>query len=159
MGKKKAQSFRASVGAVVTDARGNILAFERTDTVGGWQMPQGGMDLGEEPQAAARRELWEETGLGEDEVHLLAEHPDWLVYELPEYSAKHGRGQAQKWFLFQLVKPDSCIDLDVAKSKEFQRWKWTTLEDLCDETIEFRRAVYEKLAAHFGPYLASIRKF
>jgi putative (di)nucleoside polyphosphate hydrolase len=151
---KKAQTFRASVGALVIDLHGNVLGLERADANGQWQMPQGGLDLGEEPLAAAKRELWEETGLGEREVRFLAEHPEWLVYELPTYSAKHGRGQAQKWFLFQLTQPDTRIDLQKAKSKEFQSWKWTTLAQLGNETIEFRKSVYGKLAEHFAPYLA-----
>jgi putative (di)nucleoside polyphosphate hydrolase len=152
---KKAQTFRASVGLVVIDLHGNVLALERADAAGQWQMPQGGLEQDEEPLAAARRELREETGLGEDEVRLLAEHPEWLVYELPSYSAKHGRGQAQKWFLFQLTKPDARIDLHATKSREFQRWKWTTLQSLRDETIEFRKSVYGKLAAYFASYLAN----
>lgn len=152
---KKAQTFRASVGAVVIDLQGNVLALERTDASGQWQMPQGGLDRGEEPLAAATRELLEETGLGEEQVRLLAEHPEWLVYELPSYSAKHGRGQAQKWFLFQLTNPAAKIDLQRTKSKEFQRWKWTTLGQLREETVEFRRAVYGKLAEHFAPHLAN----
>jgi putative (di)nucleoside polyphosphate hydrolase len=152
---KKVQSFRASVGAMVLDAGGNVLALERADATGQWQMPQGGLVFGEEPLAAAKRELWEETGLGDGEIRFLAEHPDWLVYELPTYSAKHGRGQAQKWFLFQLTKIDVRIDLEATKSKEFQSWKWTTLEQLCGETIEFRKGVYGKLVEHFSPYLAN----
>jgi putative (di)nucleoside polyphosphate hydrolase len=152
---KKAQMFRAGVGVVVIDLRGNVLALERTDTAGQWQLPQGGLDRGEEPLAAAKRELWEETGLREEEVRLLAEHPEWLVYELPAYSAKHGRGQAQKWFLFQLTTTDARIDLETTKSKEFQRWKWTTLRQLRDETVEFRKGVYDKLVEHFASHLAS----
>jgi putative (di)nucleoside polyphosphate hydrolase len=151
---KKAQTFRAGVGAVVIDSGGNVLALERADASDQWQMPQGGMDRDEEPFAAAKRELWEETGLGEEDVHLVAEYPEWLVYELPSYSRRHGRGQAQRWFLFRLTSPDTKIDLERAKSKEFRRWKWTTLQRLRDETIEFRQAVYGKLADHFAPHLA-----
>jgi putative (di)nucleoside polyphosphate hydrolase len=150
--RKNTQTFRASVGVVVIDSQGRVLAFERADTAGQWQLPQGGLNAGEEPLAAAKRELWEETGLGEEEVHLLAEHPEWLVYELPRHSAKHGRGQAQKWFLFELKKPKR-IELEGAHSGEFTGWKWTTLEQLYDETVEFRKGVYARLMEHFAPYL------
>jgi len=151
---KNTQTFRASVGVVVIDSDGMVLAFERADEPGQWQLPQGGLGFDEEPLAAARRELWEETGLGDDEVRLLAEHPEWLVYELPRYSSKHGRGQAQKWFLFELTMA-TTIDLQRAQSDEFQDWKWTTLEGLRDETIEFRRGVYSRLLEHFAGYLRS----
>lgn len=151
---KKAQTFRAGVGIVVIDAQGNVLALERADVEGQWQMPQGGLDHDEEPLAAAKRELWEETGLSEDEVQVLAEHPEWLVYELPTYSKKHGRGQAQRWFLFQVKESRTAIDLQRAKSKEFRHWKWTTLTRLRDETVEFRQTVYGKLAEYFAEHLA-----
>ena len=79
----KAQTFRANVGVVVADHAGRVLALSRAGRPGAWQLPQGGLDMGEEPEAAAWRELEEETGLDAEQVELVAEHPRWLTYELP----------------------------------------------------------------------------
>jgi putative (di)nucleoside polyphosphate hydrolase len=96
--------FRAGVGMIVTDGAGLVLALERSDVPGAWQLPQGGMEEGETAEAAAWRELQEETQLGREHVFLLESLDAWLGYELPEdlRSRKTGRGQVHRWFLFQL---------------------------------------------------------
>src|SRR5438128_2486181 len=98
------QMFRANVGIVLANERGEVLALERKKIPGAWQMPQGGIQDHEEPIQAAKRELQEETGISADQVEFVAECPDWLAYELPRdmWSTKTGRGQVQKWFLFKL---------------------------------------------------------
>ncbi len=152
---KKPQMFRANVGVVLMNGRGRVLALERADVPGAWQLPQGGLDEGEEPREAALRELIEETGVDAADLTVVAEHPDWLAYELPEAyrRPKVGRGQVQKWFLMRYTGADE-IDLTQASDDEFSAWKWTTLRELAGETIWFRRPIYETLASFFSAHLA-----
>ena len=153
------QTFRANVGVVLINQDGKVLALERCDVKGSWQMPQGGLDEGEEPIDAAWRELAEEINLPKESAQLLKECPEWLAYELPldARKAKTGRGQVQKWFLMRCVGGSSEINLKPAKpadEQEFCDFKWTTLRDLAAETWEVRRHIYRKLAAHFSDHLA-----
>lgn len=140
-------SFRAGVIVVVRRADGAVLAFERADTPGAWQLPQGGIDEGESPRDAAWRELSEETGLGPGEVRLVEEHPDWTVYEWPPEVVQRkapektaGRlGQAHKWFFFEPVGDDVEPTPD---GVEFVAWRWMKPSELIDEVVAFRRPGY-----------------
>ena len=143
------QYFRAGVVIVVRHPdRARILAFERADVSGGWQLPQGGLERGEEPIAAAWRELMEETGLGENDVIAGAEHPEWVAYEWPEDVAReHGhdgrrRGQVQKWFLFDAVHGD--ID-PVPDGTEFVAWQWVEPGWMIANVVDWRRPAYERV--------------
>lgn len=136
--------FRAGVVAVVADAGGRLMAFERGDTPGQWQLPQGGIEPGEAPIDAAWRELEEETGLGRSQVELLSEYPEWTVYEWPMVVRQNGRrmGQAQRWFTFRLVDETTEPRPD---GEEFIAWKWVDPEWLIGQVVEFRRSVYERV--------------
>jgi putative (di)nucleoside polyphosphate hydrolase len=122
-----------------------------------WQMPQGGIDDGEDAFAAARRELFEETNVAS--ASLIAEAPEWLSYDLPAESRGrwHGRyrGQTQKWFLMRFTGEDGEIDIlrpaGGAHPPEFDAWRWERLEALPDLVVPFKRAVYEELVAAFAP--------
>ncbi|MBI4705365.1 MAG: RNA pyrophosphohydrolase [Deltaproteobacteria bacterium] len=151
----KHQSFRANVGVVVVDARGQVLALRRAGSADAWQMPQGGLKVGEEPREAAIRELGEETGLRPGDIEIVREHPQWLAYELPEAacSQKTGRGQVQKWFLCRLTDPDAGIALPGGKRAEFDAFRWMGLDELCEHTWEVRRPIYRELARFFAPHL------
>lgn len=148
------QFFRASTGIAVLDDAGRVLALERYELPGSWQLPQGGLDDGEEPIDAARRELREETGLSWQQVELLGVHPRWLTYELEPDMRKPdtGRGQAQKWIVVRLVDRDARIDLgqvDQRKGRpEFRAYEWMSVEDLVAKAVPFRVPVYEELAAY-----------
>jgi len=144
------ETFRVGVGLVVSNAKGEVLAIERSDRPGAWQLPQGGVDEGESTLDAAFRELEEETGLARKHVAFVAEYPAWLGYELPERarSRKTGRGQVHRWFSFRLKADEEAIRL--AKGGEARSWKWMTWSDLVVATVEFRRGVYELLADHFA---------
>jgi putative (di)nucleoside polyphosphate hydrolase len=148
----KGQTFRANVGMVVANRQGEVLALERAGRRGQWQMPQGGLDEGEEPVDAAWRELAEETGLTSDDVELEGEHPRWLAYELPPVARrpKLGRGQVQKWFLFRLRRDDVVVDLHASEHPEFDDQRWMPLSELAECTWEPRRWIYRELARHFG---------
>ena len=142
--------FRAGVVAVVTDGNGRVMAFERSDVPGAWQLPQGGIDVGEPVREAAWRELLEETGLGPDDVELIGEYPDWTTYEWPPElvegarRSRHRLGQAQRWFVFRVrheaVEP-------TPDGIEFRAWQWVEPRWLIDQVVEFRRPAYERVLA------------
>ena len=139
--------YRPCVGVVLTNADGRVFAGERIDMPGAWQMPQGGIDDGEDPRAAALRELWEETGVTPDHVRVDAETAGWITYDLPPdlqgkvWKGRY-RGQSQKWFRMVLTAPDSAIDI-TRPPREFSRWKWMTRDALLDAIVPFKRATYE----------------
>ncbi|MFN4272348.1 MAG: RNA pyrophosphohydrolase [Aliihoeflea sp.] len=165
MKKVKADSlpYRPCVGVMVLNREGLVWAGRRiaeTDTeMAGtdmlWQMPQGGIDEGEDPLPAARRELHEETGISS--VSLLAEAPDWIYYDLPEhlvgiaFKGKY-RGQKQRWFAFRFEGDESEIAINPppgGHEPEFDAWAWKKMEDLPNLIVPFKRKVYEDVVAAF----------
>lgn len=141
--------FRAGVGAVIFNTTGLVLACERSDSPGSWQLPQGGLKEGEETLAAVLREIAEETAITAHDLTLLGRYPEWLVYELePERrSGKHGRGQVQQWFYFRLAAAVT-VAVENAVSGEFSAARWMELDELAQTTIPFRRPLYARLAAY-----------
>jgi len=144
--------YRPCVGLMLLNDRGQVFVGKRIDqTVEGWQMPQGGIDAGEEPQTAALRELKEETGT--DKARIIGEMEDWLTYELPPHLvgiAFHGkyRGQRQKWFALRFLGGDDDIDLHTHEP-EFAEWKWVDLEALPSLIVPFKRDTYTAVIAAF----------
>ena len=149
-----AQYFRAGVGSVIVNSRGLVLAMERADVPGAWQLPQGGLENAEEPLRAALREVAEETGIDERDLELVDAYPELLVYELPASarSEKTGRGQVQYWFLFRFHGIDDTIN--VQSGGEFHAWKWIRLQSLLHSAVDFRKPLYRRLAERFGPYIS-----
>jgi putative (di)nucleoside polyphosphate hydrolase len=150
-----ALAYRRGVGLMLLDRRKLVFAGRRIDTPGAWQMPQGGIDEGETPRQAARRELAEE--IGTDNAEILAESREWLRYELPpDRRAKvwggRYRGQEQKWFALRFLGADSDIDL-AAHQPEFDAWQWLPPADLLRQIVPFKRALYEAVLREFAALL------
>lgn len=144
--------YRLGVGAVLLNADGLVFVAQRIDTPGAWQMPQGGIDKGEDPAVAVLRELAEETGT--DKADIIAETDGWVAYDLPAdiqgkvWKGKY-RGQKQKWFALRFHGTDADIDLTAHKHPEFSSWKWAALETLPDLIVTFKRPLYEQIVAAF----------
>lgn len=141
--------FRAGVVIVVrSPALTLVMAFERADAPGSWQLPQGGLKAGEQPIEGAWRELTEETGLDERHVIARAEYPDWLAYEWPDElkGIKGGTanriGQVQRWFLFDALTPDIVPTPD---GSEFIAWQWVEPQWLIEHVPQWRRQPYERV--------------
>ena len=142
--------FRANAAAVIINSRGQVLALERDDIPGAWQFPQGGVDKGEDPLDTISREICEEIGISVDkDLTLLAEYPVWLAYEYPqEVYQKYGkRGQAQKWFLFQIKDDNMELNLSDVKTVEFSSWKWTDIDEVVEQMVYFKKPVYQMVAS------------
>lgn len=149
--------YRPCVGVVLTNGAGRLFTGERDGVPGAWQMPQGGIDPGEKVEQAARRELWEETGVRN--ADLLAVSDDWITYDLPANIAGRlwsgqFRGQAQKWVVFRFTGTDRDISLDHHEhGPEFTRWRWSTPDEVLDNIVDFKRAVYDRVMDFVRPYL------
>ncbi|MBE9605221.1 RNA pyrophosphohydrolase [Acetobacteraceae bacterium H6797] len=153
--------YRPNVGVVLFNDRGEVFIARRApqpgrpDTgAGAWQLPQGGMDEGEEPREAVMRELEEE--IGTDKAEIIAELDEWLTYDLPPeligkaFKGKY-RGQKQRWFALRFTGVDSDIRLDVDEPPEFDAWRWASLEELPGLAVGFKRPIYERIAEAFKP--------
>lgn len=150
--------YRANVGAALFNRSGQVFVARRADlpnaegAVGGWQLPQGGIDAAEDPRAAVLRELEEEIGTGS--ATIIGEHPDWLTYDLPPDLLGRAlggryRGQRQRWFALRFEGQDDEVRLDLDPHPEFDAWRWAPLADLPALAVDFKRPIYEVLARSF----------
>lgn len=146
--------YRPCVGIMILNKKGEIFVAKRIDTmVEAWQMPQGGIDEGEDATETAFREMEEE--IGTRNADIISSHEGWLSYDLPDHligkvwKGKY-RGQRMKWFLMQYLGQDSDINIDT-DHPEFSEWKWISIDDLVQSIVEFKRPLYTQLVAHFGP--------
>lgn len=150
--------YRACAGVMLINGDGKVFVGQRIDsTLDAWQMPQGGIDDGEDAQAAALRELQEEAGVDPAKVTVLAEIAAELTYDLPpELVGKvwkgRYRGQRQRWFLCRLDADDSVIDI-ATDHPEFSRWQWVDPEQLPDLIVPFKRDLYRRVLKEFRPHL------
>lgn len=147
---------RANVGVVLFHPDGRVWYGRRAGTPEPhcWQFPQGGVDEGEDYEAAARRELAEETGVVSAEP--LAEIQQWIAYDFPaDYGgtkqARGWQGQKQKWFAFRFTGEESEIDLEQHAEIEFDAWRWGRLDEAPDLIVPFKRKAYEQVVAAFAP--------
>ena len=152
---KASLPYRLNVGAVLFSRDGLVFVGKRKDFPDAWQLPQGGVDEGENIRQAVLRELKEE--IGTDKAEIQAEHPEWLIYDLPPHllgvawKGKY-RGQRQKWYALRFTGQDSDIRLDADEHPEFEAWKWVRLQELPDLAVAFKRDIYARLARDFAPY-------
>ena len=146
--------YRSNVGIMMVNEKGYVFVGQRLDNnQNAWQMPQGGIDAGEDPETAAYRELLEETGVKKQDVRFVASSSKWLSYDLPEdlipilWNGKF-RGQKQKWFLFKFLGEDGDINI-ATEHPEFSKWKWISKENLLKEIVPFKKSVYENVLKEF----------
>ena len=139
---------------MLLNGEGQAFVAQRIDSPSeAWQMPQGGVDKGEDPRDAVLRELEEEIGAPRHCYAILAEHDDWLRYDLPEaligrlWGGKY-RGQEQKWFALRFTGADSDIDIQTPHP-EFSRWRWAALDELPQLIVPFKRDIYAQVVAAF----------
>ncbi|MBY0520578.1 MAG: RNA pyrophosphohydrolase [Sphingomonas sp.] len=153
-------TYRPCAGIIIVNASGKLFVGLRIDTKAeAWQLPQGGIDDGEDAEVAALRELGEETGIAPDKVALVAAAPGEYRYDLPdELVGKvwkgRWRGQRMRWFLYRFLGEDSDIDIATAHP-EFRAWRWADPAEIVALAVPFKRALYTEVLADLAPHLAT----
>jgi putative (di)nucleoside polyphosphate hydrolase len=154
--------YRPNVGVVLFRRDGRVWLGRRAKQAGprNWQFPQGGIDPGEELEAAARRELHEETGVSS--ARVLGRAPGWIAYDFPpDYGgskrARGFRGQKQCWFAMLFEGKDAEIDLNLHAEIEFDAWRWAELDEAMEAVVDFKRDAYRQVLDHFRLYAETLR--
>lgn len=147
--------YRPCVGVMLVNMHGKVFVGQRIDnSTEAWQMPQGGIDEGEDPKAAALRELNEETGIDAAHIEIIAISKDEHFYDLPPalvgklWGGKY-RGQRQKWYLARFLGEDGDIDI-ATDHPEFREWKWADPDTLPELIVPFKRKLYRDILQEFG---------
>ncbi len=156
--------YRQGVGICLLNRQGLVLMAERRDSPGSWQMPQGGVNKGEDPSLAVLREMKEE--IGTDHARILEKYSEKLRYEFPDWLQNRRtfrgkyRGQEQEWFALLFLGEESDIDLSGAhepENPEFIAWKWVDLSETPHLIVPFKKKIYETIATAFAPLASSLR--
>ena len=151
--------YRPAAGIMLLSREGKVFVAQRLDSsLEAWQMPQGGLDEGEDPQAGALRELEEETGIRSELVEILARAPAELYYDLPDdllgkiWKGRY-RGQNQHWFLARFLGRDEDVNIETAEP-EFRAWKWAEPGELPAMIVPFKKKLYEDVLEAFADWLS-----
>lgn len=155
---KKRLPYRPAAAVMLLSAADKVFVAQRIDNaLDAWQMPQGGIDPGEDPLEGALRELEEETGIPPRLVEILGRAPRELLYDLPNelkgkiWGGKY-RGQAQHWFIARFLGRDEDINLETPHP-EFRAWKWVDASELADLIVPFKRKLYAEVVEAFRDFL------
>ena len=156
--ERESLPYRPAVGVMLLNRDGKVFVAQRLDsTLEAWQMPQGGLDEGEDAEAGALRELEEETGIGREHVEMIARTPGQLTYDLPDdlvgklWKGKW-RGQRQTWFLCRFTGTDADVNIETPHP-EFRAWKWADPAELPAMIVPFKRKLYEEVLEAFSSWL------
>lgn len=150
--------YRPGAGVMLLNREGKVFVAQRLDSPSdAWQMPQGGLDEGEDPEQGALRELEEETGIPRRKVEIVARCPEPLTYDLPEALVGklwqgRWRGQEQHWFLARFLGEDGDIDI-ATEQPEFRAWRWADPAELPAMIVPFKKKLYEDVLEAFRPWL------
>ena len=147
--------YRPNVGIILSNTKRQVFLARRCGQ-NAWQFPQGGIDLEESPEEAMYRELYEETGLGPDDVAVMGRTNEWLRYDLPKrYVRRHQHpvciGQKQIWFMLRMVCPEAQVNLGVTSHPEFDHWRWVSYWAPIRKVIYFKRRVYREALKELRP--------
>jgi len=143
--------YRHGVGMMVFNDKKQIFVGKRIDNQEAWQMPQGGVNKGENVEAAAKRELYEETGI--QSIRIIKKSDKEYIYDLPDHllgkiwKGKY-KGQKQTWYLMKFLGPDSEININ-QKHPEFNEWKWVSIDELPNLIVNFKKDLYQAVIAEF----------
>ncbi|MDB3872697.1 RNA pyrophosphohydrolase [Pelagibacteraceae bacterium] len=143
--------YRHGVGMMVFNDKKQIFVGKRIDNQEAWQMPQGGVDKGENVEVAAKRELYEETGI--QSIRIIKKSDKEYIYDLPDHllgkiwKGKY-KGQKQTWYLMKFLGPDSEININ-QKHPEFNEWKWVSIDELPNLIVNFKKDLYQAVIAEF----------
>lgn len=150
--------YRPAAGVMLLNGEGKVWVGQRLDmTLEAWQMPQGGLDPGEDAEEGALRELEEETGIARHKVEILARAPGELFYDLPDemlgkvWKGRY-RGQIQTWFLARFTGEDEDVNLDT-EEPEFRAWKWAAPQELPNLIVPFKKGLYRDVLKAFAEWL------
>jgi putative (di)nucleoside polyphosphate hydrolase len=149
------KGYRPNVGILITNSDNQVLLAKRHNQEA-WQLPQGGIDEGEDDLTALYRELYEEVGLRPKDVKILAKTPKWLRYKLPKNRIRYYNkpvciGQKQVWFLLKLLTSEDEIKLDTHFDIEFDDWQWVDYWHPIEKVVDFKRGVYEDMLKALAP--------
>lgn len=152
------KKYRPCAGIMLLNSEGRVFVGQRLDSLGdAWQMPQGGIDEGENPRDAALRELWEETGIEPHLVEIVAQSANEHFYDLPDHlqgkmwGGKYV-GQRQLWFLLRFTGGDADVNIET-EHQEFRAWQWAHPDSLVELIVPFKRELYANVLSEFAAHL------
>ena len=158
------EAYRPNVGLALFSKEGHVFLGRRIHGRGPWQwqLPQGGIDEGETPEAAAARELEEEVGISAKLTHIMQVTEDWIYYDFPpDVKKRFGGpyiGQKQKWYLLQLIADEQCIDVSATEKPEFDGWCWSSYWFPLGQVVSFKRDVYRRALKELAPKIVRVQR-